>query len=121
MTSEQPMVTGMSVSRFVGGMRYGGTSWPFPGKGDLSWPLAALEIDESRVRISPRGWLRSRVLPAVEIPLDQITSVETRFGVRRAGLRFRSLGEGDKTVFWPLPRQGALIEAALRNEGVTVG
>lgn len=108
-------------SRFVGGMRYGGTSWPFPGKSNLSWPLALLELDGTRVRISPRGWLRSRVLPAIEIPFDQIASVETGFGFTRAGLRFRSLSEGDKTVFWPLPRQGATVEGALRDAGIQVG
>jgi len=107
--------------RFVGGMWYGGTSWPFPGKSSLSWPLAVLELRSTCVRISPRGRLRNRLLPAVEIPLDQITRVETGFGPTRAGLRFLSRSEGDRTVFWPLPRQGRLVEGALRDAGVPVG
>ena len=107
-------------SRFVGGMRYGGTSWPLPGKSNLSWPLAVLELNGTRVRIAPRGWLESRVLPAVEIPLDQIMSAETGFGITRAGIRFRSVSEGDQTVFWPLPRDGSAVEGALRDAGVPV-
>jgi hypothetical protein len=107
--------------RFVGGMRYGGRSWPLPGRSNLSWPLAVLELNGTRVRIAPRGWLRSRVLPAVEIPLDQITSAEMGFGITRAGIRFRSRSEGDQTVFWPLPRDGSAVEGALRDAGVPVG
>ena len=112
---------GDGIRRFVGGMRYGGTSWPFPGKSNLSVPLAVLELSQAHVTISPRGWLRSRILPAIEIPVDQITRVETGFGFSRSGLRFRSRGEGDRTVFWPSRRQGPVVEEALRRAGVPIG
>jgi hypothetical protein len=50
-----------------------------------------------------------------------VTSAETGFGITRAGIQFRSLSEGDQTVFWPSPRDGSAVEGALRDAEVPAG
>jgi hypothetical protein len=99
-------------------MRYRARGGLFSGGANLSWPLAALELSADSIRIAPR-WLANRLLPPVEIPLSEITVVETTFGFSR-GVRFRLSGPADGTVFWAAGRTRSLLVDELRRAGLNV-
>jgi hypothetical protein len=107
--------------RFVGGMRYNARGGTFSGGPRLSWPLAVLEVQSDNVRVAPRRlsrWLPRQFRRPIEMALADITAVETDFGIT-GGIRFRTTGPGDGTVFWPMRNKTAVIEA-LRDAGLDV-
>jgi len=64
--------------------------------------------------------MANRLLPPVEIAFHDIATVETDFGLT-GGLRFRSAGPTDGTVFWPMSREAkAAVVDVLRDAGVAV-
>src|SRR4051812_46361380 len=88
------------------------------GGADLSWAPAALHLRAGDTQVFPRR-VGCRVLPPVEIRLDDITAVETDFGVT-GGIRFRLSGPADGIVFWVMgSTKGTLIDA-LRRAGLEV-
>jgi len=104
--------------QFVGGMRYHARGGLFSGGSNLTWPLATLELRPDSIRVAPR-WLACRFLPPVEFAFDDITAVETNFGIT-GGIRFRLNGRADGTVFWAMGSTKATVVAALRRAGLDV-
>jgi hypothetical protein len=63
--------------------------------------------------------MSNRFLPAIELSFSDIERVETDFGFS-GGLRFRTAGPGDGTVFWALRQTKPAVVDALRHAGVAV-
>jgi hypothetical protein len=99
-------------------MRYRARGGRFSGGPKLTWPLATLEVRSDRIKVAPR-WLARRFLPPVEFALDDITAVETNFGIT-GGIRFRLNGPADGTVFWAMESAKATVVDALRRAGLEV-
>jgi hypothetical protein len=100
-------------------MRYGASGGAFSGGFRLSWPLALLELHHDKVRLTPRGPFK-KVFTLVDLPLAAVKRVETGFGISKAGIRFRTDGPADGTVFWAPASKKPLVIEALRGLGLDV-
>jgi hypothetical protein len=63
--------------------------------------------------------MSNRFLPAIELSFSDIERVEADFGFG-GGLRFRTAGQGNGTVFWALRKTKPAVVDALRKAGVAV-